>query len=629
MSIRHALAVRTSSAMLVLTVGVAGAGNPKFTDVSAAAGVTVNHQPTYLHGFPAGGTVGDFDGDGLQDIFVPVGGGAPDRLYINQGDGTFQDRAATYGIAVSHRGTGAAAADFDGDGWLDLYVTSLGPANQDQIGHHRLYRNQGGASFVDVAVPMNVNRTSTSGADGWSAAWGDYDLDGDLDLAVAGWAQPATGNRLFRNDGATFTDVTASAGLGALTGVYGFTPRFVDMNGDGDPELIWIGDFTSSKYFTNDGDGTFTNQTGGSGTAHDGTEMGMTIGDYDEDGDFDFYVTTIGTNNLYVNQGNDQYQNQAVPAGVQNTAFGWGTVSIDFDHDGRLDLVATSAGGRPYAFVNQTNIGGPVLFQEIGPAIGLSQTMNGRGLSNLDYDGDGDQDLVFFPHGGPVKLYRNDLSGADIHWLRVFLDPGCRDGVAPHGVGSIVTAKIGLDVRRRWIDGGSNYLSASELSAHFGLGAATQVDELTIEWTNGEITVLTNVAADQTLTITPPNAAVDLGFGKVGGNNRTAALSLCGTLATGDGATLALAWAAPSRPALLFASIAMDATQQTIAGTLVPKIQPGTLILPFLTDADGKFSIAVPGGGGPFAVYTQIAIDDPGATDGFASSNAIRIDFGV
>ena len=621
---------RAPLALLVLSLlaGDASAGDAKFTDVSAAAGVTANHQPTYAFGFAAGGTVGDFDGDGLQDIYVPVGGGAVDALYLTQGVGSFVDHAATFGIADAHRGTGAAAADFDGDGWLDLYVTSLGTANQDQIGRHRLYHNQAGVGFTDVAVSMNVNRTSTSGVDGWSAAWGDYDLDGDLDLAVAGWAQPSTGNRLFRNDGASFTDVTASAGLGALSGVYGFTPRFVDMNGDRYPELIWVGDFTSSKYFTNDGDGTFTNKTQWSGTAHDGTEMGQTVGDYDDDGDFDFYVTTISTNNLYVNQGNDKYLNEAVPAGVQNSAFGWGAVSIDFDHDRRLDLVATSAGGRPYAFVNRTPIGGSLQFLEVGPAIGLSQIMNGRGLSNLDYDNDGDQDLVFFPYAGPVKLYRNDLSGADIHWLRVFLEPGCRNDIAPYGIGAIVKAKIGPVVHQRAIDGGNNYLSASELSAHFGLGAATSVDELTIEWANGEVTTLSGVAADQTITVSPQNAAVDLGYGKLGSNAWVPHLSLCGTLDHGEDATLTLDHAVASRPALMIASIAMDPTQQTIAGTILPKLVAGALVLPFVIDPEGGFSITAPGGGGPFAVYVQVAVDDPVATGGASSSNALRIDFG-
>ncbi|MEM7351168.1 MAG: CRTAC1 family protein [Acidobacteriota bacterium] len=454
-----------------------------------------------MHSFHGGGVVGDFDGDGWQDIFFPGGGDSGDKLFINNGNGTFTDEASSWGVALSHRSTAAAVGDFNRDGLLDIFVTSLGPNSANQAGFHKLYRNNGNRTFTDVAAAAGVAQTSAGSADGWGAAWGDYDLDGHLDLAVAGWSTN-DGNRLFHNNGdGTFTDVTASAGLSSLTGTNGFAPRFVDMDGDRYPEIIWIGDFATGHYYANDGDGTFTDVTGSSNTNQDGTEMGMTVADWDEDGDWDFYVTTIDTNNLYINQGGNTYLNQAPSAGVVNTGWGWATAAIDFNHDTLVDLVATAQNGRNYAFVNTTPSGGALSFSEVGTSNGLGLSINGRGLANFDYDNDGDQDVIVFPHTGVVKLMRNDLSGADNHWLRIFLDNGNTPGVAPNGIGSVIEVHLGGRVLLGRIDGGSNYLSQSEMSAHFGLGAATVVDQIRVRWTDGTTTSLTNVAADQTLTI--------------------------------------------------------------------------------------------------------------------------------
>ena len=481
------------------------AGEPAFSNQTAASGLISITDPLYELGITCciqlgGGAVGDFDNDGWQDLFHPTGGGSPDKLFINNGDGTFTDRAAEWGVAALHRGTAAAVADFDGDGWLDLYVTSFGPPEENQPGHHRLYRNVRGERFVDVAVEMGVHRTVDSDGDGFGAAWGDYDLDGDLDLAVAGFKVELEGNRLYRNDGDSFTDVTDEAGLD-LVGVKGYTPRFVDMDGDRYPELIWIGDSQTAKYYVNLRDGTFFDFTVGSGTALDNTEMGMSVADFNRDGLLDFYVTTVWTNNLYINQGGHVFVNEGESAGVEYTLIGWGTVAVDFDHDRWVDLVATTQDGRQYAFRNASNDGQPLVFEEMAIELGIDTLISGRGLINFDYDNDGDQDLVFFPNVGAIELYRNDLSGSDTNWLRVFLDQGCSDSVAEDGIGSLVKLRLGSERRVGRIDGGSNYVSQSELSAHFGLGDAEVVDELRIEWTDGAVTTLETLEANQTVTI--------------------------------------------------------------------------------------------------------------------------------
>lgn len=488
---------------LLTTIPVMAGGNGAFSDQTSSVQLSASYSPGNVHGFHGGGAVGDFNGDGWQDVFYPAGGNTPDKLFINNGDGTFTDQAAAWNIALAHRSTAAAVGDFDRDGRHDIYVTSLGPAANNQVGFHKLYRNNGNGTFTDIAVAAGVNQSSAVGADGWGAAWGDYDLDGDLDLAVAGWSTN-DGNRLFRNDGnSTFTDVTTSAGLASLAGTNGFAPRFVDMDGDRYPEIIWIGDFASGHYYANNADGTFNDVTGSSNTNQDGTEMGMTVADWDEDGDFDFYVTTINTNNLYLNQGGNTYTNVAPAAGVDNTGWGWATAAIDFNHDSLVDIVATAQGGRNYAFVNTTVGGGPLQFSEVGTTNGLGISIDGRGLANFDYDNDGDQDVIVFPSAGSVKVMRNDLSGPDTNWLRIFLDRGTAVDIAPDGVGAVIEVHVAGRVLLGRIDGGSNYLSQSEMSAHFGLGDATTIDQVRVLWPNGAVSVFTNLTVNDTWTLGP------------------------------------------------------------------------------------------------------------------------------
>ncbi|MEM7165787.1 MAG: VCBS repeat-containing protein [Planctomycetota bacterium] len=155
------------------------AAPPSFTEVTAAAGLAGhNHTPTYTHSYPAGGAVGDFDNDGFQDIFLPGGGGQPDKLFMNNGDGTFSNQAQAWGVAATHQSTGAAVGDFNRDGWLDLFVSSYTS--------NRLYRNEGGTGFVNVANSAGVSAPAPFGG-----AFGDFDLDGDLDLAVVTFTSAA------------------------------------------------------------------------------------------------------------------------------------------------------------------------------------------------------------------------------------------------------------------------------------------------------------------------------------------------------------------------------------------------------------------------------------------------------
>ncbi len=513
---------------LVMAGNTARAVDPAFSNQTAAAGLSGavhNNSGTPNANYDGGCTVGDFDGDGWQDLFWCGGGdaGTVDRLYMNNGDGTFTNEAAAWGVAAAHRGTGSAVGDYDDDGDLDLYVVSRGPSGGSGLpGRHKLYRNNGDGTFTDVALAAGVNATNPGTADGWSANFHDYDLDGDLDLFVTGFTSSNSGSRLFRNDGdGTFTDVTAVSGPGGgslWTGVagniFGFTPLLVDMDADFYPDLAYIGDFGSSRYFKNNADGTFTHWTSQSSTAEEENGMGGNVGDVNNDGKMDYYATSImfapngwTGNKLYTNSstgpGDHNFHESSSFAGVFQGGYGWGTVLIDFNHDALLDIAATAqeGGGVPsqgsYLFIND----GDLTFTDMATASGFVHNLSGKALVRFDYDGDGDQDIVIASNNAALQLYRNDLPiGSETHWLRVFLDTSDDPLLAPHGIGALVKATIGELTMTAVIHAGG-FQSSSELSAHFGLGTADVVDTLAVSWPNGQITTLTDVAADQTMTI--------------------------------------------------------------------------------------------------------------------------------
>ncbi|MBM4112102.1 MAG: CRTAC1 family protein [Phycisphaerae bacterium] len=503
---------------------------PTFVDVTASAHLAATHDPSAALLFAASiiadliapVVVGDFDRNGLQDVFVVCSGKQPDKLFMNLGGGVFIDRAAEWGVAVKHMGLSACAGDYDRDGDLDLYVMSAGLDGAPLAkGKHRLYRNEGGTRFAEVAASAGVQVASPVLADGLGCAFGDYDLDGDLDLAVGGYFIPSQGNRLFRNNGnGTFTDVTVAAGLFPMP-IYNFSPRFADMDGDRHPELLMAADFHTSRYYRNNANGTFTNLTPSNGTGTDDNGMGHAVADFDGDGRLDWFVTSIwavgsfespGTGNrLYRNLGGHAYADIASASGTLNGNWAWGVSAVDLDHSGSVDLVQTNGWFTQPQFVNQPARvwmnDGAANFTDVAATCGLWHTLSGRGLATLDADNDGDRDVLIMASKGPLRFYRNDLvvAGApvpaDANWLRVSVDATGAPRVAPDGIGTLVLASAGGTLQRRLIDGGTNYQSQDELAAHFGLGTATTVDELRLRWTDGTVTMMRRVPANQRLEI--------------------------------------------------------------------------------------------------------------------------------
>ena len=477
----------------------------RFKDVTLDAGLPASNSAPDLTSMVGGASAGDFDNDGWMDLFVPGLGYRPDMLFMNKGNGKFKDRARSAGVAVQHLSSGAAVGDYDGDGWLDIFVASMGVTTMGP-GTNLLYHNDGDGTFTEVAAATGVAMTSPTVGDGFGSTFGDYDLDGDLDLFVCGYWTQSGGNCLFRNEGnGTFVNATINAEL-QLRDLRGFSPAFVDMNGDHYPELLLAADFGTTSYYINDGDGTFT-----FAWKDDVFGMGHTVGDFNRDGRFDWYVTSVfpslplyERNRLYMNAGGDVFMETGLQSGVHNGAWGWGTTAVDLDHDGWEDIVETNGfPGAAYhnhparVFMNN----GDRTFDSVADKVGLDHALDGLGLLDFDYDNDGDRD-IFIATGNPaqMRLYRNDLQNGG-NWLKISLNTTHNPGLAPFGVGTQVKLIASSGRQYRVMHGMCNYLAQSELIVHFGLGSATNVTVLTLTWPDGKKSVLHNVAVNQHITV--------------------------------------------------------------------------------------------------------------------------------
>jgi len=501
-------------------IGVSAGQIAPFTEESAARGVVYPMlsaaQLNALGYLGWGCGIVDLDGDGDSDILIL--GRADGRLGVfeNLGGGTFVERTATSGIAPLTKPSGMAVADFDNDGILDLNLTQLADGN-------RLLRGLGDFKWTDVTVAAGVGDTGA----GKGCTWGDFDLDGWLDLFICNYdgIVPNTAgkpDRLYRNNGnGTFTDVAPLYGCNA-TG-YGFQAAWTDIDNDGDPDLYLSQDrghlnplMQGNRLWRNDG-GVLVEISAGSGANLQFFSMGMAVGDWDRNGYVDFYCTNIGSpsgpvmgkNPLLLNQGNGTFSESSVLWGVQAAQIGvtgWAAIFWDFDHNGWLDLFINqqfhpdrlwaSQGTPPAVDVTaEAGVAGPV-------GAGLLSFCSAVG----DVDGDGDLDLLTNPVGSGVKLYINH-EGQKRRWSRLDVI-----GLPPNrfAIGARLDARVGSQWQRREILSGSNgYLGQNELSAHFGLNDAETIEELVVTWplkaANGLMQrTLTGLPTNARWTIYPP-----------------------------------------------------------------------------------------------------------------------------
>ncbi len=542
------------------------AGSPAaaetYTDVTAAAGIA---GPQHVWNLPpdcliagvfcepermsGGAAVGDVDGDGWDDLLV-TRLEAPDVLFRNLGDGTFSDVTAGSGLDLHSRNTnGALFLDVDKDGDLDLYVTTLA---EDA---HLLFINDGTGTFSEEAAVRGADVFSSGTRIGYGLAAGDFDKDGWPDLYVGEWrpsglAAPGTSNsRLLRNRGAAapghFEDVTLAAGVQPAVVIpnesWVFAPAFVDLDGDSWPDLTLTSDFGTTLLFWNDGDGTFTEDTAGAGVGTDENGMGSTFGDYDGDGDLDWFVTSIfdpaetcetvscgwgySGNRLFRNEGGRSFTDQTDSAGVREGYWGWGAAFFDSDNDGDLDLVQTNGvdfpdgtGGVPVGIDADWEMDpmrfwrndGTGVMSEVSAAVGLTDTGSGKGLLVFDYDRDGDQDVLIANNQTGPLLYRNDGGNAN-EWLRVRV-VGRGDTTSGFGTRIQISVTGPSDEQVRILGATSHFLGQSERTAHFGLGAATQVATLEVKFPNGAKRILKNVPSGQEIVIDQ----AELGCGLLG-----------------------------------------------------------------------------------------------------------------
>jgi enediyne biosynthesis protein E4 len=522
-------------------------------DVAAEAGLQFRHTSGASGRFYMPETLGsgcaflDYNGDGHFDIFLVNSTHLPgsprtpphptQALYRNRGDGTFEDVTKAAGLAVELYGMGCAAADYDNDGDPDLYVSALGP--------DRLYRNNGDGTFSDATKSAGID------APEWntSVVWFDYDRDGWLDLYACGYCRwtPQTNRlcpdvqgrnhmctpelyqgvsgRLYRNRGSgAFTDVTKTAGMFEPAGK-GLAALAIDENDDGWPDLVVANDLEPNLLFRNQKNGTFREvgsevgvafSKAGAARAGMGLDSGglatgreaLLVGNFSAEG--------LG---LYRADEGGQFTDIAdaaglVPASLPFLTFG--VLFCDLDMDGRPEILTANGHIDPNAelagkgvtfrqrlqlFRQEPDPGAAgARFRDVTAEAGPDLQRAGlyRGLAVADYDRDGDPDVLVSQNAGSPLLLRDETNGA--HWLQVRLQAakGNRDAI---GARLRLTAAGQPGVQTRWIRSGSTYGSSSAPIAYFGLGPATTVERLEIRWPSGATQTLTNVRADQVLTV--------------------------------------------------------------------------------------------------------------------------------
>ncbi len=547
----------TLDSLLWSGVALALLSNPQdngidFPIVTAASGIDFAHENGASPGkympetMGSGALIFDYDNDGWPDVFFVNGGSFVDervaesarhRLYRNNGDFgrglEFTDVTDRTGIGRSDFGMGACSADYDNDGWDDIYVTS--------VGANSLYRNAGGTRFEDVTRQTGV------GSESWSSscAFADIDNDGDVDLYVANYVDFAVDNNkycgdiqnvrfychtniynsvadiLYRNNGdGTFADISREAGVSTTEGK-GLGVVFTDYDGDGWIDIYVANDSTPNFLYRNDRRGRFEETALWAGVAvgMNGLPlagMGTDAGDVDGDGRADLVVTNLDrqTHSLYRNMGGGLFLDITYESGVGEATLpfvGFGTVLFDYDNDMDLDLAIANGDVldnihllNDNATYPQRNLllenDGSGRFVEVGRTLGAGFTIEkvSRALAVGDMDNDGDLDILTSNNGQEPDLLRND-GGNRNNSLQVRLI-GTRSN--RNGIGARLKLTVGNRTLVRDATSGSSYLGQNDRRVHFGMAEAARADRLEIAWPGGTVDAYENLEANQVLTVT-------------------------------------------------------------------------------------------------------------------------------
>ena len=489
-----------------------------FVDGAAVAGITAenvsgNTQRYIVESIMGGSAFFDYDADGDADLYVTDGstldgmtrGLKPtNRLYRND-HGTFTDVTVRTGTGDTSWSMGCVVADYDNDGDDDLYVTNYGG--------NKLYRNQGGTKGFD-----EVGAWAGVGDLNWSTGctFGDYDLDGDVDLYVANYIDFSVDT----------TPPCQWKNLDVYCGPRGLLPArdvLYRNDGDGWPDLFVANDTTPNLLYGNSS-GVLEEMALMAGVAYNGEGviqgcMGVALGDYDNDSLLDIFVTNFADefNTLYRNEGNGFFNDLSFPSHLGSrgqTEVAWGTAFFDYDNDGDRDLFVANGHTYPEADLPEAessyrmknllfeNLGGG-RFAEISAKSGSGFAIEevSRGASVADFDGDGDLDLFVLNLNARPNLLRNEGGGDGNNHLFI-RTVGSRSN--RNGIGTRITIQTGSHRQHAQVLSGGSYLSHHDLRVHFGLGQSAVVDTVTLRWPSGTVQQLSGVVANQVLTVTEP-----------------------------------------------------------------------------------------------------------------------------
>jgi hypothetical protein len=529
----------------------------RFEDIAEKAGihfVTENsptpekHQPETM---PAGIALFDYDGDGLLDIYLVNGASMPglvktgpkysNRLFHNNGNGTFTDVTVRAGVAGAGYGMGVAVGDYDNDGWPDLFLAN--------VNGNQLFHNNGNGTFTDVTAKAGLSGATHNGRKMWSisAGWFDYNRDGLLDLFVVnycewdpryepvcmglngrGYCHPSSfaplPNTLYRNNGdGTFTDVSAETGISAVLGK-GMGVAFADYDGDGWPDVFVANDNRPNLLFHNLGGKRFEEVGLQAGVAYTDegnvvASMGADFRDLNNDGLPDIWHTAIENETfpLYINQGNGLFSSAGQESGMANLTrlmSGWSNGGVDLDNDGWKDLVVARGNvmdniaeiSRHFSYAEPNSVFrnlGNGKFADVSATAGADFTRPApnRGLAYGDLDNDGRMDLVVTSLGGPVRVLHN-VTETHNHWILLKLV-----GTRSNRMGIGTQIRITTDDGRRLYNEATTstgYAASSDPRVHFGLGGSRVIREIEIRWPSGTRQILHDVAADHVMEVTEP-----------------------------------------------------------------------------------------------------------------------------
>ena len=500
--------------------------------------LSTNAGLSYVHGFSAfspsteavaGVAVGDYDGDGWLDLYIAQGDTGLNLLYRNtsqNGEYSFEDVASAAGVAMlpDDKSSGPAFVDYDGDGDDDLFVGSI------EYDDFKVFNNNGDGTFQDVTAATGLSTLIRE--NNVSVVFGDYDQDSDLDLFIAHWTftenelPPGSPQFLWRNNGdGSFTDVTdetliADAAI-SFDEDYSFTPNFADIDNDRDLDLLLVSDNDTSQVIINNGDqggGLYTfSRITDEAVITDQAGMGAAVADFDNDGDLDWFVSSIeeqgnrdrSGNRFYRNEGNGIFVDSTNDTGVRSGYWGWASCAADFNNDGHLDLfhvngIGTEAGTSEFVFDPSRLFiaDGDGSFTEYSEELGIEDPRQGRGIVCFDGDRDGDVDIFIANNGDFPSLYRND-GGNSFNWINLKLL-----GNAPNtaAIGARIFVASDGFTQMREVSSGNNYVSQNPTEQHFGLDQLGAAPSVRVLWPDGTQTERFNVAANQRLQVTYPDS---------------------------------------------------------------------------------------------------------------------------